>query len=252
MSLRKLGRLLVCGTLLLGVGLLHTRGEEKKESTAVKPVPRDKNWEKRHEGFVGEAKKGGIELLFLGDSITDEWRREPDKEKMRGGKKVFDTVFAPLKAVNFGIGGDRTQHVLWRLQNGELDGIKPKVVMLMIGTNNSNGNDNTAEEIADGIKAILAEIQKKSPETKVLLLGSFPRGPKPNVQREKLKAVNDIIAKLDDGGKKVKYLDIGGKFLAADGELTKEIMPDFLHLSEKGYQIWADAVKEPIQMLLGK
>jgi len=124
--------------------------------------------------------------------------------------------------------------------------------MLMIGTNNSDGKDNTAEEIADGVMAIVKEIHARSPHTKVLLLAVFPRGEKPNAQRDKLKQVNSTIAKLDDGGKMVKYLDIGDKFLAADGMLTKDIMPDFLHLSEKGYQIWADAVKGPLEELLGK
>jgi lysophospholipase L1-like esterase len=221
----------------LGVGvvvaLLAARGfaDEAKEHSAIKPAMKDKA---RHEKFLEIVKRGGVDVLFLGDSITDAW----------GG--------VPLKAANFGIGGDRTQHVLWRLQNGELDGIQPKVVMLMIGTNNSNRTDNTAEEIADGIKAIVKEIHKRSPKTKVLLLGIFPRGAKPNPQREKLQQVNEIIAKLDNNGKTVKYLDIGEKFLDKDGTLSKDIMPDFLHLSPKGYRIWADAVKGPIKELLGE
>src|SRR5262249_19233940 len=125
--------------------------------------------------------------------------------------------------------------------------------VLMIGTNNSNGMDNTPEEIAEGIKAIVEEIHKKSPTTKVLLLGIFPRQVKPdNVQRDKLKKVNAIIAKLDDGGKTVKYLDIGDKFLESDGTISKEMMPDSLHLSKKAYQIWADNVKGPIMELMGK
>src|SRR5258707_14527968 len=167
------------------------------------------------------AKKGDIDLLFLGDSITDAWGGEGHGKG--GGSKIFEKEFEPLKAANFGIGGDRTQHVLWRLQNGELEGIHPKVVMLMIGTNNSNGKDNTAEEIADGVMAIVKEIHARSPHTKVLLLAVFPRGEKPNAQRDKLKQVNSTIAKLDDGGKMVKYLDIGDKFLAADGMLTRDI-----------------------------
>jgi lysophospholipase L1-like esterase len=244
--------LLLCAALVLGLGR-PARADDKKENTATKPVPKDT---KRHEGFVAQAKKGGIDLLFLGDSITDAWGGEGHNPNA-AGTKIFEKEFVPLKAANFGIGGDRTQHVLWRLQNGELDGIKPKVVMLMIGTNNSNGNDNTAEEIADGIKAIVEEIHKKSPETKVLLLGIFPRGADPNAenvkkQREKLKAVNAIIAKLDDKGKTVKFLDIGDKFLEKDGTISKDIMPDSLHLSPKGYQIWADAVKEPIAELMKK
>src|SRR5206468_2705561 len=177
------------------------------ENTATKSAPRfrageepDPNWIKRHERFNEMAKKGGIDVLFLGDSITDAWGGEGHGAKS-SGREIFEKEFVPLKAANFGIGGDRTQHVLWRLQNGELDGIQPKVVMLMIGTNNSNGKNNTAEEIADGITAIVKEIHKQSPATKVLLLGVFPRGANPNPQREKLADVNKIVAKLDDGGK---------------------------------------------------
>ena len=189
-----------------------------------------------------------MDVLFLGDSITDAWGGQGHSAKAAGAK-IFTQEFEPLKAANFGIGGDRTQHVLWRLQNGELDGIRPKVVMLMIGTNNSR--DNTAAEIAAGVKAIVREIHKRSPDAKVLLLGVFPRGEKPNPQREKLQEVNRQIAMLDDGGKTVRYLDFGAKFVQPDGSISKDIMPDFLHLSEKGYQIWADAVKRPIRDLLG-
>ncbi len=240
--------------VVLGVGavvaLLAARGfadEATKEHSAIKPAMKDKA---RHEKFVEIAKRGGVDVLFLGDSITDAWGGEG--RRGGAGAKIFEEEFVPLKAANFGIGGDRTQHVLWRLQNGELEGIQPKVVMLMIGTNNSNRSDNTAEEIADGIKAIVKEIHKRSPKTKVLLLGIFPRGAKPNPQREKLKQVNEIIAKLDDNGKTVKYLDLAEKFLEKDGTLPKDIMPDYLHLSPKGYRIWADAVKGPIKELLGE
>ena len=243
----------VCrATLALLVALacfpMMTRAEDpKKENTAVVPMPRDGGWMKRHEGFVSIAKKGDVDVLFLGDSITDAWGGEGHGGP---GGKIFKEEFVPLKAANFGIGGDRTQHVLWRLQNGELDGIHPKVVMLMIGTNNSGSN--TAEEIAAGVTAVVKEIHHRSPHTKVLLLAVFPRGEKPNATREKLSKVNATIAKLDDAGKTVKYLDLADKFLQPDGSLTKEIMPDYLHLSEKGYRIWADAVKEPINDLLGK
>jgi lysophospholipase L1-like esterase len=242
----------VRGTAAFGVlalTCLAAGAQQAQENTAVKPVPRDANWVKRHEAFVAIAKKGDVDVLFLGDSITDGWGGEGHGAKSAGGK-VFAAEFRPLKAANFGIGGDRTEHVLWRLQNGELDGIQPKVVMLMIGTNNSGAKGNTAEEIAAGVKAIVGEIHQRSPKTKVLLLAIFPRGEKPNPQRDKIKQVNETIAKLDDGGKTVKYLDIGDKFLQPDGTISKEIMPDFLHLSEKGYQIWAEAVKGPIQELL--
>jgi lysophospholipase L1-like esterase len=210
-----------------------------QEVEATKPAPRDNKWVKRHEGFVDIAKKGGIDVLLLGDSITDGWRKN--------GKAAYDQNFEPLKSANFGIGGDRTQHVLWRLQNGEIDGITPKVCMLMIGTN--NGKD-PADDVVAGITAIIKEFQKKSPSTKVLLLGIFPRGEKPNPAREKNDKVNAVIAKLDDGGKTVKYLDIGAKFLNDDKSISKEIMYDFLHLTEKGYGLWVEAVMPAVKELL--
>src|SRR5262249_38792238 len=134
--------------LLLVAGFLVSAAwaQETKEHTAVTPVPREANWMKRHEGFVAMAKKGGIDVLFLGDSITDAWGGEGNGGS---GAKILKKEFEPMKTANFGIGGDRTQHVLWRLQNGEFEGIQPKVVMLMIGTNNSGSN--SAEEIADGV-----------------------------------------------------------------------------------------------------
>jgi lysophospholipase L1-like esterase len=223
--------------------------DRPKGSTATTPAAREGGWKKRHEQFVAMAKMGGIELLFLGDSITDLWGGEGHSNRSQG-QAIFHQEFEPLKAANFGIGGDQTQHVLWRIQNGELDGIQPKVVMLMIGTNNTARN--TAEEIADGVTAIVKEIHKRSPTTKVLLLGIFPRGEKPNRLRDKIKQVNAIIARLDDGGKTVRYLDIGDKFLEPDGSISRKTMYDFLHLTEKGYQAWAEAVKGPIKELMAE
>ncbi|MFO0966261.1 MAG: platelet-activating factor acetylhydrolase IB subunit [Gemmataceae bacterium] len=224
-------------------------GKDGKNPAAT-PSPRmgkggvpDAGWMKRHEGFVAIAKKGDVDVLLLGDSITDAWRGG-------GAKAAWSKHFAGRKAANFGIGGDRTEHVLWRIQNGELDGIKPKVIMLMIGTNNSGAN--TAAQIAAGITEIVKTIRDKTPETKVLLLGVFPRGPKAGTPvREKLAEINKTIAKLDDK-KHVFYLDIGGAFLDKEGTLTKEIMPDFLHLSEAGYNIWGREVEPSLQKLLGE
>lgn len=191
-----------------------------------------------HENFIKIAKGGDVDCLFLGDSITAGWR---------GQKEIWNTAFGSYKPANFGIGGDRTQHVLWRITEGELDGITPKAVVLMIGTNNSKSD--TEEGIAAGITKIVQIIRAKSPNSKILLLAIFPRGEEPNPTREKLHKVNETIAKLDDG-KNVHYLDIGAKFLDADGTLTKEIMPDFLHLSAKGYQIWADAIAPKLAELM--
>lgn len=195
-----------------------------------------------HEKFVAQAKEGKARLVFLGDSITAGWGRQP---------AIWDKAFGKYDPVNFGIGGDRTQHVLWRIENGELEGIKPQAVVLMIGTNNS-GTD-SAEDIAKGITAIVETIKTKQPQAKILLLAVFPRGEKPTgklgAANEKLKQVNATIAKLEDG-KTVHFLDIGGKFPVVDGNLSAEAMPDFLHLSESGYQIWADAISAKLAELM--
>ncbi len=216
-----------------------------QDQPGEKAAPKDAGWLKRHEGFVAEARKGGVDLLFLGDSITDAWRGKTQKA-------LWDERFAPLKAANFGISGDRTQHVLWRIQNGELEGIQPKAVMLMIGTNNIGQKDpEPAASAVAGVQAIVKEVHAKSPKSKILLLGVFPRSEKPDhAHRAVIKEINAAIAKLDDGGKSVSFLDIGDKFLQPDGSITREVMPDFLHLTPKGYEIWADAVKEPIAKLL--
>jgi lysophospholipase L1-like esterase len=224
--------------------------DKKPGSDAVTPSPRkdkkgdnDKGWFKRHERFVERARQGHVDVLFLGDSITQGWEGS--------GKGVWKERYEPLHAANFGIGGDRTQHVLWRLREGkELEGIHPKAVVLMIGTNNTGSN--SAEEIADGVKAIVEELRSQRPETKVLLLAVFPRSPKPtDKMRDKIKDINQRIAKLDDG-QNVRYLDIGEKFLEKDGILTREIMPDFLHLSPRGYQIWAEAIQPSLDEMLKK
>src|SRR5260370_10405525 len=224
---------------LFGAGLVVAGVEAgEKKNPATTPLNRDND---RHKKFLAIAKKGGVEVLFLGDSITHGWE---------GQKKIWKKYFEPLKAANFGIGGDQTGHVLWRItEGGELEGITPKVSVLLIGPNKS-GNQ-SAMQIAEGITLIVKTIKEKSPTTKVLVLGIFPRGPKAGTDiRKKLTDVNTIIAKLDDGGKTVKYLDIGSKFLQDDGSLSKDIMPDFLHLSARAYEIWAEAITPSLQDML--
>lgn len=208
-----------------------------KANPATKLINRDVP---RHKQFLEIAKKGNVDVVFIGDSITQGW----------GNNATWKKLFEPLKAANFGIGGDQTGHVLWRItEGGELDSIKPKVAVVMIGTNNTSGH--TAEQIAGGIKLIVETIHKKTPDTKILLLGVFPRGPQPGTPvRKKIAEINTTISKLDDGGKKVKYLDIGEKFLDKEGNLGKEIMPDYLHLSAKGYEIWGEAITPTLKELL--
>ena len=151
--------------------------------------------------------------------------------------------------MNLGIGGDRTQHVLWRLDHGNIEGISPKLAVVMIGMNNARANK--PEQIADGIKAIVHKLRTQLPQTKVLLLAIFPRGAdEQDPLRQVNQKTNAIVAKLDDG-QMVHYLDIGPAFLADDGTLSKEIMPDLLHLSPKGYQIWAESIEPSIRKLMG-
>jgi lysophospholipase L1-like esterase len=219
---------------------------------AVQPAPRDAAWLKRHEGFVAEAARGGVDVLFLGDSITDGWRRPGPN----GGKAVWDREIAPLRAANFGIGGDRTQHVLWRIEHGTLEGIRPRVVVLMIGTNNTgferDGTTprNTPAETVAGVQAIVGQLRRRLPEARVLLLAVFPRGERPDhPQRLQVNEINRGLAPLADG-RHVTFLDLNATFLAADGTLPAAVMPDFLHPREEGYTRWAAALKEPLAALL--
>ena len=226
---------------VIGALAIRASAEEKPLHSAVKPIPRKGGWMKRHESFNKRVAKGNADLIFIGDSITHGWERN--------GKEVWQKYYGSRKAVNLGIGGDRTQHVLWRLDNGNLYRIKPKLAVIMIGTNNSR--DNTPAEIFDGNKAIVNKLRKKLPEMKILLLAVFPRGKDANDARRKVnEKANAMMAKLADG-KHVHYLDIGKKFTQADGKLTREIMPDLLHLSKKGYGIWAESIEEMVKKLMG-
>ena len=196
----------------------------------------------RHEGFVETAKKGDIDLLLHGDSITDWWVQGAGK------KAMFDKYFSDIKTANFAVAGDTTQGVLWGLKNGEGQGFSPKAVMLMIGTNNMNGN--SAAEIAEGIGAIILDMRKDFPNAKILLLAIFPRGTPGDPIRDKIAECNNIIKKLDDG-QHVFYYDIGPKFLDAQGNfLPESFQGDLLHPAPKGYDIWGEAVKDKLAELM--
>ncbi|MEQ8790781.1 MAG: platelet-activating factor acetylhydrolase IB subunit [Pirellulaceae bacterium] len=232
----------VLAAMSLLVFVAAARAEDAPAHDAVKPVPRDGNWTKRHESINARVAKGNVDLVFVGDSITQGWEG--------AGRKVWEEYYGKRNAANLGIGGDRTQHVLWRLDNGNFNDISPKLAVVMIGTNNSGSN--TPREIADGVTAIVKSIQAKSPSTKILLLAIFPRGASDkDARREVNSKTNKLVAKLDDG-KNVHYLDIGASFLNDDGQLTREIMPDLLHLSDKGYRLWAEAIEPRVKQLLGE
>jgi lysophospholipase L1-like esterase len=195
-------------------------------------------WVSRVKGNNDNASKiaEGIHVVFDGDSITDGWHK--------AGQQVWLERYAKLGAFDFGIGGDRTENVLWRLSQGQMNGIHPKLILLMIGTNNLGSNTN--EQIAEGVKAIIEQYRKLCPDATILVQGILPRAPEAtNPARERIKAINKIIATYADG-KNVRYMDFGDKFLEADGTMSKEVMPDFLHPSPKGYQIWAEAIQPVI------
>src|SRR5665213_1616413 len=209
--------------LILGVQLLRgeVAADQQKPASCI-PSKKDPN---RHEQFLkdkaAQLEKGPIQVVFEGDSITDGWRG--------GGKKVWKEYYSKYNTLNLGIGGDRTEHVLWRVQHGELDGLDPKVVVMMIGTNNIGSS---VSDIVAGITCDVKAIHEKLPNTKILLLGVFPRSPKPTDNaRPKIKEVNEAISKLD-------------------GTDPKSIMPDALHPNEKGYYIWAKAMQPTLDELM--
>lgn len=204
------------------------------------------DWVKRHEEIMALGKLRKPELLFVGDSITHFFGGEPVGGRLTG-PEVWKMYYGQRNALNLGYGWDRTENVLWRLRHGEIDGLAPKVVVVMIGTNNAGIN--SAEEIAAGIEAICGELHARLPGAKILLLGIFPRGAKPDAARAKVMAVNELIATLD-GKNGVSYLDIGKVFLEADGSIASEVMYDYLHPSAAGYERWAAAMEPTLVRLL--
>jgi lysophospholipase L1-like esterase len=206
---------LLIGTLVFSLSL--SAEEKPKLHSATKPVPRAGGWMNRHKSFNTRVAKGKVDLVFIGDSITQAWENP--------GGKVWAKFYGKRNAVNLGISGDRTQHVIWRLDNGNLYNIQPKAAVIMIGTNNSGSN--TSQEIADGLKIIVKQIRTKSPKTKILLLGVFPRGTNNADKRRQVnEGANAIFSKLDDG--------------------------KHVHLSEKGYSIWAESIESELAKLLGE
>lgn len=228
--------------LAVSVALFASVARSQDVPTVVPVDKKEDWWQQRHEAMNARVKQGNVDLLLIGDSITHGWEGE--------GKDVWAKFYAKRNAVNLGIGGDRTQHVLWRLDHGNIDGISPKLAVLMIGTNNAGGD--SPENIAAGVKAIVEKLRTKLPQTKVLVLAIFPRGAnnQDGLRQVNTKA-NEIIAKLADG-QNVFFLDIGPKFLAADGTLSKETMPDLLHLTAKSYQVWAEAIEPTVAKLMGE
>lgn len=225
---------------------------EVRKNPAIISVPRTGGITNRQSQVLQRAKDapGEYDIEFIGDSITQGWEGASPK----GGKNIWEEFYGKRKVINFGVSGDRTEHVLWRFEQGQLDGIKAKVAVVMIGTNNSNKNKDGTDaysdsEILEGITAIVNEIRRRQPDTKILLLGIFPRAKAFSPQRGRLLQINQALAKLDDG-KNIFYLDFGSELIEKDGSISKDIMPDALHPNEAGYRIWASAIEPKLKELL--
>ena len=222
----------------------------QEQPLSVKPVVQDAKWAQkwwmpRHkEKLAKKEKMGKVDLVFLGDSITHAFDSK--------GKEVWKQYYEKRNALNIGFSGDRTEHVLWRLNNGAVDGIQPKLVVMMIGTNNTGHRMDKAENTALGIKTILETLGKKLPNTKVLMLAVFPRGAKADdAKRVRNVEINKIIETYADN-KKVFWQNINGKFLDKDGVLQKSVMKDLLHPNKDQYKVWADAIEPKVKELMGE
>jgi len=246
-----------CNSLLLALTLaaspFHAQAASNKPGASQAVEKKDDGvFLKKHEAILARAKSGPIGLLFLGDSITERWHIAPH---------IWETYYGKYQPANFGIGGDRTNHVIWRIEHGELDGIAPKLVVFMLGTNNSL--DDPPEEIAAADRKIVGMIRARLPDTKILVLGIFPRGPRDRTGKpvteagveeaarrmRTIDAVNRDLALLDNG-RDIRFLNINAVFLGQDGKIPAAIMPDQLHPGPAGYQLWADAMQPLLQEML--
>jgi len=223
-------------------------------NTAIVPVPKLENdsydWYARHDEVLNVKDKINPEIVMIGDSITHFWGGPP-VSKHRRGPQAWKQLFGDRPVLNLGFGWDRTQNVLWRLDHGEFDGLHPRYVVINIGTNNfsttANARANTPEEVAQGIQAICDRIRKKSPESRIILMGVLPRGEKPDYPyRSKILALNKLLPEVAKAPG-IQFLDIGQQFLLPNGELPRRLMSDFCHPTEEGYAIWAAALKPLLQ-----
>ncbi|MCP4133147.1 MAG: GDSL family lipase [bacterium] len=246
-TIRRLGILLVL--IILAIIFLLFEGEmvfnygyKLIYHSAVLPERvYDEYWEDRFNLINERVRNGNVELVFLGDSITHGWEG--------AGKRVWKKYYGHRNAVNMGILSDKTENVLWRINNGHFRGIYPRVVVLLIGTNNQRSN--TAEEISEGIKKIVDNVLQKKPKAKVLILGVFPCWKYPSSVRRRLKDVNRLVSRYDNGNN-IRFLDVGYRFTDDNGVISQDIMEDYLHLTPKGYRMWAETMEPTLKMMLGE
>jgi len=227
-------------------------------SSAVRPALRPDytpaqlaSWLQRYDEHIHQARRGGFDVVFLGDSITEGWRTE--------GARAWEEFFAPLRSACFGMPGDRTQQLLWRVCHGTLDGLSPKVAVLLIGTNNLDPGlgaknltpRNTGPEVVAGITAVVHLIRQRLPHTRVLLLGLLPRGPKNDPKYLEIPAINESLRNFACGSREVVFSDPGRHLLQDDGTIDLGHMPDRLHLSASGYRLLAETIVGDLKQLTG-
>ena len=225
----------------------------KSKPSTIVPCTQDRDfpvydWAVRHARVTELTAGKKASLVFVGDSITQMFGGEPH-DRSQPGKAVWEKYYGNRNAANLGFGYDYTENTMWRLQHGELDGAAAKVVVVNIGTNNMGKN--TEDEIFAGVKSVIAEARRVQPAAKVLLLGIYPRGPKPDGTRAKVTRTNALLAELD-GKDSVTFFDVSAKLVEADGSISKEVMGDYLHPTQKGYEIIAEAIEPTLKKLLGE
>jgi dienelactone hydrolase/lysophospholipase L1-like esterase len=223
--------------------------ERQNSHRAQLPTPKLENdfynWHQRHAEVLRIKKEVDPEVVLIGDSITHMWGGLPFEPKRQNGPEAWQKIFGD-RALNLGFGWDRTQNVIWRIDHGELDGISPKYAVIHIGTNNLAGTKNhkegTPKEIAEGVAAVVDRVKRKLPETRIILMAVFPRGEKPDhPMRSKISQINDHLEEFA-AKEGLKYLDITKGLLNPDGTFSREMARDFLHPTEKGYEVWAKAL----------
>jgi beta-glucosidase len=240
---------------ILSLALLTLTGVHADTNQTFQPAPKsDTWWKQRHEELLQRSQAGPVDLLFLGDSIMQGWNcrfklTQPAGPHDGAGRAIWDELYAPKNAANLSIGGDGIQNLLWRITTGgEIDGLHPKVIVLMIGTNNL-GPKSSDDQIAAGIGQVIHVLRNRMATSKILLLGILPRDAKPDSPiRERINRLNGLLAKLDDG-KTVRFLDIGPLFLSPDGSISSGVMADYLHPTLKGYEIWSKSMQPLLEEL---
>jgi len=221
-------------------------GTTGPRNTALVPLTQNRDWKSydwvaRHQEILALNKPGAIraDVVLIGDSITHFWSGEP-KAKRVAGKDSWEKWIAPHHPINLGYGWDRTENVLWRLRHGEIAGLKPKAFVVLIGTNNLSGF-NPPDQTAEGVAEVCRELRRQAPQAKVLLLAILPRQAKPDATRQRVADTNKLLqaqaAQIADA-----YLDLTAKLIEADGSILKETMNDYLHPTNKGYEVMGAAI----------